>query len=504
MRKQLRQLSGDTAIYGVSTIVQRFLSFLLTPFYTHVLTRADMGTQATIYVMISFVLIVANAGMESAYFRFVSTAQSDTEKGGVYWTAFSVNIMAAALISLALIVVPGGVNTIAAIGLEPERYDLIRMAAAIVFLDSSAAIAFAALRMERRAKTFGSIKVATIVVSVALNIWFVAGLKMGLHGVFLAGIIQSLFQLLVLVPFIVRRLPVRFNRRTARGLLHFGLPTIASGLAVIALQGIDRPIMRALVGEATVGLYQAGYRMGIVMMIFVSMFEFAWRPFFLQQANQPNARQLFARIFTYYNLVAMSIFLVAAFLTRPLTTVALPFTGGRSIIAPDFWDGLSVVPIVLGAYLFSGWYTNFIVGIYTEKKTIALPWITGLGAAVKAMLCFILIPLLGFVGGAWATFVAWITMSVVLLLYVQRYYQVEYEWSRVAKVFVAAAVCYAGDMVIAGRWDRAWAAMIVHGVALGLFPVILYLLRFFHPGELHEMRRVLRLRARDRSEPGTA
>ncbi len=491
MRQQLRQLSGDTAIYGISTIVQRFLSFLLTPFYTHVLTRGELGVQATIYVMISFILIIANAGMESAYFRFVSTAETDEDRRRVYWSAFGVNIVAALGIAIVIALFPSGANSIAVLGLDSERYDLIRMAAAIVFLDSSAAIAFAALRMERRARTFGGIKVATIVVNVGLNIWFVAVLQMGIRGVFLAGILQSLFQLVVLIPFVIRHLPIRFSPQTARSLLRFGLPTIASGLALIALQGIDRPIMRFLTGEATVGLYQAGYRMGIVMMIFVSMFEFAWRPFFLQQAAETNARALFARIFTYYNLIAASIFLVGSFFTVVLTTVPIPFTSGRAIIAPNFWDGLSVVPIVLGAYLFSGWYTNFIVGIYIEKKTSALPWITGVGALTEALLCFVLIPTMGYVGGAWGTLAAYVVMSVVLLRYVQRFYRIEYEWWRVSKILVAAAISYMADRIIVGQWfdQRSWEGVGVHVAALVLFPVVLYVFGFFRSGELAELRK---------------
>lgn len=491
MRQQLRQLSGDTAIYGVSTIVQRFLSFLLTPFYTHVLTRGELGIQATIYVMISFVLIIANAGMESAYFRFASSASSDEERRRIYWSAFGVNIVAAAGIALVIALAPAGANGLAALGLDPAEYDLIRMAAAIIFLDSSAAIAFASLRLDRKAKTFGGIKIATIAVNVGLNIWFVALLQMGIRGVFLAGIIQSLFQLLVLFPFIVRHLPIRFSRETARALLRFGLPTIASGLALIALQGIDRPIMRTLAGDATVGLYQAGYRMGIVMMIFVSMFEFAWRPFFLQQASEANARTLFSRIFTYYNLIAAGMFLIGSFFTLVITTVPIPFTGGRSIIAPNFWKGLSVVPIVLAAYLVSGWYTNFIVGVYIQKKTHALPWITGLGAGIEALLCFVLIPVIGFVGGAWGTLAAYLVMSIALLLYIQRFYRIDYEWLRVGKIIAASAIVYAGDRLIVGPIvnERSWEGAGAHVAALLLFPAMLYLFRFFRPGELAELRK---------------
>lgn len=490
MRQQLKQLSGDTAIYGLSTIVQRFLSFLLTPFYTHVLTRSELGIQATIYVMISFVMIFANAGMESAYFRFESSAEGEEEKRRVYWSAVAVNIIAALLIGGGMILFPEVVNRVAFLDLEVGQMDLLRMAGAIVLFDAMAAVSLAAIRMARRAKLFGGIKIGAIVVNVGLNIWFVAVLQMGLTGVFLAGIIQSLVQLLLVLPSVRRMLPMRFDRAMVDRLLRFGLPTIASGLALIALQGIDRPIMKNLTDESTVGLYQAGYRLGIPMMIFVSMFEFAWRPFFLQQASKENARELYARIFTYFNLAAVLLFLSLSFFTFDLATMSIPFTNGRTIIAPNFWDGLVVVPIVLAAYLFSGWYTNFIVGIYIEKRTRALPWITGIGAGVEAALCFLLIPTIGILGGAWGTLAAYLVMAGVLYRYVQRHYRINYEWGRIARIAIAGIIPFVVNLLVLDYRDTSLKAVVIRLGLLAAFPLLLAATRFFHPGERVEAARL--------------
>lgn len=497
MRQQLKQLSGDTAIYGVSTIVQRFLSFLLTPFYTHVLSRAEVGIQATIYVMISLVMILANAGMEAAYFKYFSTAKTPEEKRTVFWNAFGVNLAVASLLCAAILLFPGAANTAAFLDLSPDFYRLIQMAGVIIFLDSISTVTLALLRMERKAKAFGTIKIAAISINVVLNIWLVAVERMGIEGVFISGIVQSLVQLLLTIPYFLRMFPLHFDRGTIDKLLRFGVPTIASGLAMIALQGIDRPIMKNLTDDSTVGLYQAGFRLGIPMMMFVTMFEFAWRPFFLQQADKPNARELFARIFTYFNLVAGFLFLSLSFYIVNLATMPIPFTGGRTVIAPNFWDGLIIIPIVLASYIFSGWYTNFIVGVYVEKKTATLPWITGLGAGIKIALCLLLIPLMGIIGGAWATFAAYLVMAFVLYGYIQKHYPIPYEWGRVAKIAVGVVVLWLANYLFLDFYDRSWQAALIRFGLLASLPSWLYLSNFFRAGEQAEAMRLLdRLRGR--------
>lgn len=491
MRQQLRQLSGDTAIYGVTTIVQRFLSFLLTPFYTHFLLPKEYGVQATIYSVIAFVMIIANAGMEAAYFKYYSTAENELEKRRAFWNAAGINWIVAAIIAGAVILLPSAFNRAAFFNLPISQFDLIRLTGAIIFFDSASMVTMGLLRMDRRPKVFGGIKVAAIVVNVALNIWFVAGLRMGVTGVLLAGLIQSAVQFLLTLPFAARMLPVALDRQTARHLLQFGLPTIGSGLALIALQVIDRPIMSNLAGYTAAGLYQANYRLGIVMMMFVSMFEFAWRPFFLQQASKPNAKQLFARVFTYFNLAAGAIFLLFSFYIVNLAELPIPFRHGKTIIDPSYWSGLGIVPVVLAAYIFNGWYTNFITGIYIEKKTKALPWITGVGAATEAILCFLLIPMIGIAGGAWATLAAYVAMAVTLYLYIRRRYPIRYEWGRVAKIAVGVGAVWAANLLLTDFADRSLRAGLIRLGLLGLYVVWLFVGGFFDPVERRELGRFL-------------
>lgn len=491
MRLQLKQLSGDTAIYGVSTIVQRFLSFLLTPFYTHFLLRGELGVQTDLFVLVGFFLILANAGMESSFFKFDSVAEDEQGKREVLWNALGINWVVAILLGGLLILFP---EVLRATGISrvPTEYDhLIQAAGGILALDSMAMIPLALLRMRRKAMKFGGIKIAAISVNVVGNVVFVGFMGMKLEGIFLAGILQSIVQLLLVIPFVRHLRPIAFNPALRRIMIAFGLPTIGSGLSMIALQLVDRIVIERLVGFDGLGLYQANYRLGIVMVVLVSVFEFAWRPFFLQQASQPNARQLFSRVFTYFNLVAAGLLLLVAFFIPNIAAFPIPFTDGSHFINETYWGGLTIVPIVLGAYLFNGWYTNFIVGVYIEKKTKSLLLLTGAGVVVEVVLCLILVPKIGIAGGAWATLAAYLSMSIALLIFINRYYKISYEWGRVVIILGTAGALLGANLLL---FDFRDVSLTTAAARLGLFllyPIILYAAGFFSGPEVAVLRGLL-------------
>lgn len=491
MRQQLRQLSGDTAIYGITTIIQRFLTFFLTPLYTHLLTREEFGIQASVFVVIAFIMVIAGGGMEAAFFKFSSTAAEKEGVRPVFWNAIIATLGIAATIALAMILLPGAVNSLPGLQLDSDDFHLIRMAGAIVFLDAASTVALASLRMERRAKQFSVIRVGAIVVNIALNIWLVAVLRMGVEGVFIANLAQSAIQLLMTLPTVARHLPFRIDRPLAADMLRFGLPTLASGLAAIALQVVDRPIIDMMLGKDAVGLYQANFRLGIVMMLFVSVFEFAWRPFFLQQASKPNAKELYARVFTYFNLAAAALFLLVSFYIVNIANAQIPFGGGRKIIGEDFLGGLRIVPVVLAAYIFNGWYTNFIVGVYIEKKTKSLLWITGGAALVNVLFCFLLIPTLDIIGAAWAKIVAYIVMALGLLFYIRRFYPISYEWGRVARIGLLTGAIWTVNLLLLDFDDTSLRAALIRLALLAAFPVGLLLTGFFGEDEKRGLGRIV-------------
>lgn len=493
MRDKIKRLGTETAVYGVSTILGRFLTFLLTPVYTHFLSTSDLGVVATVYAYIAFFNVIYAYGMEGAFMKYVSTLEVGTKKLNFTLPLVAVTFTSTIFTGI-ILVFSAPLGTLA--GVPGEHLSIISMSGWILLLDSVAVIPFASLRMERKAGSFVRIRLAGIVLNVLMNILLVTRLGMGVEGIFISGIASSAFVLLLLLPHVLRNLSFGWVPSLLPALLRFGLPSLPAGLASMMIQVVDRPILKALAGDATVGIYQANYRLGIFMMLLVSMFDFAWRPFFLTHARDEDARPLFARVFTYFCLIGATVFVFLTLFLPDIVTA--PILWGRSIIAEPYWPGLGVVPPVLLGYLFLGVYNNFLAGVYIEKKTRILPVITIGGALVNIGANYLLIPRMGMMGAAVATLLAYCIMAAWLFARVRQFYPVPYEWGRILKIVgTGSAVIGLWWAVDGGAYEILWK------IALQIaFFGLLVLMRFFVPSELTALLRLFRLRTSPPAVPG--
>jgi O-antigen/teichoic acid export membrane protein len=433
MVDRLLRLGKDTAIYGVSSIVGRFLNFLLVPFYTHYLVPAEYGTIATLYSYIAFAFIVYGYGLESAYMRYVAS-QELAGKKETFTTAFLSLCVSSLVLSLALFLLSESASAL--IGLGVGGGYLLKYAAWILFFDTLVVIPFASLRMDQRAKKFAALKVFNILVNVAANIFLLAVVRMQAEGVLLANLIASFLTFIVLLKVVAAHFTTRLPSKLYPALLRFGLPLLPSGIASVAMHVIDRPILKALTNEATVGIYQANYRLGIIMMLLVSMFDYAWRPFYLTHYTDPDAKTLFGRIFTYLLAVLATVLLTISLFIEDIIRISV---FGVHLIHPAYWSGVVIVPWILLAYVLSGAYTHFVVGVNIKKKTHYLAAVTGAGAIVNVIANYALIPPLGMMGAAYATLVSYGTMVVALYRPSQRLFQIDYEWWKIAVIAIVTA-----------------------------------------------------------------
>ena len=193
---------------------------------------------------------------------------------------------------------------------------------------------------------------------------------------------------------------------------------------------IDVPIVTALTDYATVGLYRANYKLGIFMMLVVQMFNYAWQPFFLTNAKEKNAKEIFSKVLTLFVLFAGFIWLFLTVIIDDIVHIHLP--GGRTLIGADFVDGFYIVPVILLAYVFHGMYYNFTAGLYIKEKTSYFPWVTGVGAIVNVAVNYALIPLYGIMGAAIATLASYVVMAAGLYFSSSKFYKINYEWGKIS------------------------------------------------------------------------
>jgi O-antigen/teichoic acid export membrane protein len=235
------------------------------------------------------------------------------------------------------------------------------------------------------------------------------------------------------------------------------------------------------------------------MMLVVSMYDYAWRPFYFSIVKEQNAKEIFARVLTYLLLAMSGLALALTFFIDNIATVRI---FGRHMIGPSYWSGLNIVPIVLFGYVFLGVAMNLSAGIYIEKKTKYLPVVTFIGACVNVIANLLLIPMIGMTGAAWATFLAYLAQAIGTYIVVQRIYPITYELGRLTKIVGAVVMVLALYYLIPVRelvpspWIHAgWKLFL-----LVLFLSVMYSMRFF---EMREVAALKRLVSRGRNEDPT-
>lgn len=521
MRKELAALSRETLIYGTSTVIGRFLNFLLVPFYVNVLhSTSEYGISSVLYTWIAFLNVIYPLGLEGAYFRYASRGEHDApdRENEIRLFSGSVNTIVAfgGLLSVLFFVLAPTLARplffdpkIDITPMLPMLTRIVRYSAIILLLDGMAIVPFADLRLEHKAKRFALIRLASIVVTLILNFILIVGLHEGVEGIFIANLIASAVTLLLLAPTMISKYSFRLGfgaasrttsnvssdsgeRTSLKKMLTFGLTNVPAHLGAMMVQVIDRPIVQLYIGLGAVGIYQANYRMGFIMMVFVSLFEYAWRPFFMRQhkTDDARARLLFARIFTYVMLFALVAFLLLSFF---LPTILSTAVFGRRLLRADYLSGMSIIPVVLFAYIFQGMYTNFIAGIYIKERNKVLPLVTGFGALVNVSVNLLLIPSLGIMGAALATLAAYIAMAIGIYIPSQRAYPIKYEWGRIGLLALIIGVAFTTERIVVGTGMlTAFAPIFVLRIVLSIAAIGgLFAFGFFSEREREFLREIL-------------
>ncbi len=499
VREQLKALSKETLIYGASTMIGKFLSFLLVPFYVNVLRNAsEYGISTTLFTYASFLNIIFTLGLEAAYFRYAAKGEGEersmAEERRLFSSPFIVVLLFGGTLSLLMYTLAPSLAwpifhdpKVNITPMLPMLTRILQLGAGIVLLDSLTVLPFAVLRLDHRARWFATIRFTNIALTIALNFLFILGFHWGVEGIFRANLIASSVMMSMLLPTIWRRLEWRITPSVIKKLLPFGLTNVPAYIGAMMVQVIDRPIVQAYLGLAMLGIYQANYRMGLIMMVFVSLFEYAWRPFFLRQARTDDARArvIFSRVFTYFMLIALVAFLFLSLALPYLVSHPLPFIH-RRLLTKEYLPGMNIIPVVLAAYIFQGMYTNFIAGIYISEQNRKLPLITGIGAAVNIISNLLLIPMLGIMGAALATLFAYMAMALAIYIIAQKAYPIAYDWRRVGKLAVIVLAAYSIEELVVGL-QLISGGLPLLGMRMGIFAssiAAIYFSDFFSKGEL--------------------
>ena len=465
----LEKLAKQTAVYGISTILGRFLSYLLTPIYTYIFGRAEYGIVTDIYALIPFALVVLNMGMESSYFRFAAKADAaggDTvaAKRRLFATTWGVTSLAAVLFFILVTALRMPVARVMGdvYVLHPQYIIIV---AAIVMFDVSCCIPFSRLREQGRAGRFVVLKLFNIVLQVVLALVFWGiGLfrtEFGVGWVLVANLIASISTWIAVLAATELVVP-KIDRRLLAAIFVYSLPLLVSGIAGTANELIDRQLLKYLAPVESweqLGVYGAIAKIAVVMTLFTQMYRFAAEPFFLSNFKKEDFVEMNAAAMKYYVIVAMAIF-IGIGLFKDLFAL---------IVGRDFREGIYILPLILGGNVLSGMWLNLSFWYKREERTSLAVWITFSGLAAAIVAGTLLIPRYGYCGAAWGRLIAEAVMVTVSFVLNRLLYPTPYDLRGIVLyIALGVAIYFFGEITVAAH---------LHGIAR--YAVYLLLLAAF-------------------------
>ena len=383
---EMKSLAKDTAIYGLSSIIGKFLNYLLVPLYTYVLARTDdYGIVTNLYAWTALLLVILTYGMETGFFRFAN--REDYDAKSVYKTAFMTLLSTSTLFAVLVVFFQ---QPIASFVGYVGQAEFIAMMAVTVALDAFASVPFAYLRYQKRPLVFAALKLLFVVLNIGFNILFLVVLgKNDVFYVFLSNILATTIQTLCLLPFTMPK-GGRFDGQVLKDMLRYSLPLLVLGVAGIMNQTLDRILFPYLYtgadAQAQLGIYGACFKVAMVMMMFTQAFRYAYEPFVFAKHKDRQSVEAYADAMKYYIIFSYLILLGVIFYLDIF----------RYIVASAYWEGLKIVPVVLWTYVFQGIYFNLSFWYKLTDETKWGAYFSLIGLGITLVLQVVGVPLIGY------------------------------------------------------------------------------------------------------------
>lgn len=454
----LKKLAGQTAIYGLSSILGRSINFLLIIVYTAYLSKNALGAFTGIYALIGFLNIIFTYGMETSFFRFATGKNLDPKR--VYNNAQSLLVGTSLVLGTGIyLLAPQLANWMD----YPDQAYLFRWMALILTFDAVLAIPFAKLRLDNKALTFAAAKLTNITLNVGFNLLLIIVIPMWIdQGVIAEGfwgyrsdwgveyiLLANLLANGLIIPFVWWKAGF-FSPKLEKSILQpmwkYALPLLFMGLAGVTNELVSRLLFEYILPENfypglssrdAAGVFGANFKLAILMNLVIQAFKYAAEPFFFRESGNKNSPELYARV--------MHAFIIFCSLLMIAISVNLEWLGPLFLRSAGYAEGLYIVPVLLMGYLLLGVYFNLSIWFKITDKTQYSFWITFMGALVSIAVVILLVPVYGFMGAALSTLACYVVMSVICFVFGQKFYPIPYQTGKdLTYLSIAFGLSYLG------------------------------------------------------------
>lgn len=450
-----KKFLGQTMVYGISTILSRLLNFILTPIFTHTYASAAYGIFTKMYSWASLINAMLAFGMETTFFRYLN--KHEDKKQQVYNNSFLVIAFISTLFLVTGLIFTDSItkwllNNNMSQFQDQRRY--VQYFLWLLFSDAICIIPFAKLRADGKPFRYGLLKFINILSYVCISLFFIYGIPAIIKNdwpmahfftnwfrekwigyVFIANLIASLITFVLLIPEFLK-LELKFDKALFMKMLSYSWPVLVANLSFIINENLDKILLDKYSTEAQVGIYGAVCKIAIFMSIFNTAFRLGAEPFFFSHAKNANAKQTYAIILQYF-VIALAIL----FVTLVANIEILKYFISRDAAhRAEYWIGLPAVPYLLLGYVCLGIYMNLSVWYRLSDQTKYGLYISLVGAFITIVFNILLIPKYGYMGSAWVSMAAYITMTIISYVLGQKYYPIPYNLKRIMAYLIVSTI----------------------------------------------------------------
>lgn len=461
---EMKSLAKDTAIYGLSSIIGKFLNYLLVPLYTYALARTeDYGIVTNIYAWTALLLVILTYGMETGFFRF--TNREDYDPKTVYRTSFFTLLTTSALFAILVIIFR---QPIANLLQYPDHSEFVAMMFATVAVDAFACIPFAYLRYQKRPIRFAVLKLMFVLLNIGFNLLFLKVLgKNEVFYIFLSNILATTIQTICLLPFTLPK-GGHFDWSILKAMLRYSLPLLVLGVAGIMNQTLDRILFPYLYtgtdAQAQLGIYGACFKVAMVMMMFTQAFRYAYEPFVFAKHKDRQSVEAYADAMKYYIIFSYLILLGVIFYLDIF----------KFIVAQNYWTGLKIVPIVLWTYVFQGIYFNLSFWYKLTDETKWGAWFSIIGLVITLVLQIVGVPRIGYWASCGSSLVCYFCIMLLSYFIGQKKAPIPYDMKRIGLYTLLTVMLLAIYYALRyGLKLHMWQSMVIGTILLGIYLLVL-------------------------------
>ncbi len=479
MFQEIKRLLKHSLVYGSGSVLRKVIGFLMIPVYTRYLTPTDYGVLELMELAGFVVMEVMALGLSWAIFRFYHYYDNPKDKDAVISTAI---ISSCTCSLICLIILLNFKEDLSEFVCGTKIYSsLFMILFCALFMRGISDIPFAFIRVKEKSTFFTIISILELLLGVSLNIYFVVLLKIGIVGILYSKVVVHTISAVILIPLTLKGIKIKFEIKKLKEMLAYSMPLIPANFAMYILHFIDRFFLKRFSTLHIVGLYALGYKFGMVVSVLIlEPFLLIWSAAIFDISKRKNAKQIYAKILTYFAFVMIFLGLSISVLIKDVLKI---------ITTPEFFEAYKIVPLIIFSYIFLGLNYCLDTGIRLEKKTKWLPIISWITAGANLLLSWLLIPRYAMMGAGYVKIASFSLMTFITLFISNRLYYIPYEFSRILKMFLVGGGIYLLSFLVYSH--SLLISISLKGLLLLSFFIVLYYLNFYTDEEKNKLKEIL-------------